>query len=177
MYDGGKYPLEHDLIADIDMYRGFFHLRLKFAPDDFVLLSPQDPDAGDSGLTPYQTSRKWSSWWFCNKCGVRCFTIRAPTEKAEVDAPTTSLMKLDLVDTAAASDSEKMPAWKLVREGFGESNQGGSNYFSLNAVTLDAHQNGLNLAEWHERQWVQYVDSLTDIKGWTTGKPHPGGIY
>jgi hypothetical protein len=152
-------------------------MRLKFAPDDFIVLSPQDPEAEGSGMTPYQTSMKRSKWWFCSKCGVRCFTTRAPVERAEVEVPVQSLQRLGLRDSSAESDAVKVPAWKLVKEGFGESIHGGTNYFSLNAVTLDAQQPGLDLAEWHERQWVQYVDSLTDRKGWLTGKPHPGGIY
>lgn len=166
-------------IANKQICRGIFHLRLKSAPDDFILLSPLDPEAEDSGLTRYMTTAKKSTWWFCTTCGVRCFTARAASEQAEVDVPLKSLQQLEIpgaTDEADAGNVSRTPVWKLKKDGFAESPHGTS-YFSLNAVTLDAGQDGLDLAVWHEKQWVQYVDSLGDRKRWQTGKPHPGGIY
>lgn len=159
--------------------RGIFHLRLRSAPDDFLLLSPLEPEAEDSSLTRYLTALKRSSWWFCKICGVRCFTVRHPAENTEAEVPVESLQKLGIKEKSDAEgpdDVVKVPVYKLKSEGFAESPHGTS-YFSLNAVTLDAHQEGLNLAQWHENRWVQYVDSLGDGRGWKTGEPHPGGIY
>ena len=163
-------------VADDNLHRGIFHMRLKHAPDDFFVLSPLDPE-NDNVLSRYMTGQKRSSWWFCNKCGVRCFTTRHETEQAEVELPSKSLEQLGFTEHPEPSEDGlvKMPVWKIKNEGFAESPHGTS-YFSLNAVTLDAHQ-GLNLAAWHENKWVQYVDSLGDGKGWKTGEPHPGGIY
>jgi len=72
-------------------------------------------------------------------------------------------------------DAVNVPVWRLQKEGFGEGDSG-DNYFSVNAVTLDAHQEGLDLRVWHEKRWVQYFESLADKWRWH-GEPHPGGTY
>ena len=123
----------------------------------------------------YVTERKNSSWWFCNKCGVRCFTSRAPSEKLEVDVPLKSLQRLGMADAGASEEMVKTPVWRM-KEGFAESPIG-KNYFSLNGVTLDPYQEGLDLASWHEKQWIFYVDALENKGDWKTGSPHPWGIY
>jgi hypothetical protein len=160
--------------------RGIFHLRLKSAPDDFLLLSPLHPGAEDSGLTNYLTAQKRSSWWFCKTCGVRCFTIRADTGNTRADVSIKSLKKLGIQKALGVptnlEESVNVPVWKLKSDGFAESPLGDS-YFSLNAVTLDANQEGLDLAKWHENQWIQYCDSLSGEREWQTGRPHAGGIY
>ncbi|KIW06822.1 uncharacterized protein PV09_02502 [Verruconis gallopava] len=155
---------------------GIFHLRLKSPGDDFVLLSPLDPHADDSGMTKYMTPAKRSSWWFCKTCGVRCFTIRGPTEQAEVEVPAKSLEALGIKAADVRSDSTvKVKAWKPKDE-FVEK-AGGGDYLSINAVTLNPQQEGLDLALFHEKQWVAYVDSLNRKAESRFGKPHPGGIY
>jgi hypothetical protein len=157
--------------------RGIFHLRLKFAPDDFLLLSPSDPAADDSGMTLYMTNGKKSNWWFCKTCGVRCFTIRGETEHAEVEVETKSIRELG-IGTVAAEDNgvTKVKAWKLKKKGYAEVPDG-DNYFSVNAVTVNPKQNGLDLREWHERRWIAYVDSLERKESFKVGSPHVGGIY
>lgn len=51
-------------------------------------------------------------------------------------------------------------------------------YMSVNAYTLDAGQEGLDLREWTEKKWVMYLDCLTD-SGQTMGyeRPFEGGAY
>lgn len=128
------------------------------------------------------TSKKRSSWWFCKACGVRCFTVRAATENTRAKVPIKCLQKLGVKQALRAptdiEESVVVPVWKLTSEGFAESSTGDS-YFNLNAVTLDSHQEGLDLAKWHENQWIQYIDSLDESRdgGWQTGQPHAGGIY
>ena len=151
-------------------------MRLRAAPDDFVLVKPSNPESDDSGMTCYQTAAKRSSWWFCKQCGVRCFTSRAPSETTEVAVPLESLKKLGMRDEVEEGDVVTMPAWKLKKDGFAEAPQG-QNYFSVNVVTLDPHQELLDRAAWHENGWVQYVDSLGTEKGFRGGKPFPHGIY
>jgi hypothetical protein len=91
---------------------------------------------------------------------VRCFTVRADTEQAEVEVPTKSIRELDIEGNASESgETVKIKAWKLKKEGFQEGD-GGTSYFSINAVTLNPKQEGLDLASFHKNQWVAYVDSL-----------------
>lgn len=153
--------------------RGIFHLRLKDAAEDFFLLSPSNPGSAECGMTQYKTSAQRSSWWFCKTCGVRCFTSRGPSEKGEVDVPTSLLKKLDLA-TDEGDQTVKKTVWKMQSGAFAESRAGGTDYFSVNAVTLDKEQEGLNLAKWHENKWIKYIDSSDE---WKVGAPHIGGVY
>lgn len=50
-------------------------------------------------------------------------------------------------------------------------------YVSVNAVTLDAGQEGLDLREWHEKGWVLYLDCLNETEESRFGRPHVGGMY
>lgn len=68
---------------------------------------------------------------------------------------------------------EKVKAWKPKTEGWIEGDTG---YFSVNAHTLDAGQEGLDLREWHERGWIVYLDVTIEGKP-RFGKPHDGGMY
>jgi len=52
-------------------------------------------------------------------------------------------------------------------------------YLSVNAQTLDAGQEGLELREWTEKKWVMYLNCLAD-EGWEVGRyerPFAGGVY
>jgi len=151
---------------------GIFHLRLASAPDDFLVLSPLDPEALDSGITNYMCNAKKSNWFFCSTCGVRCFTIRGDTENAEVELPVDVLQAVGL--DAKESDG-KVKVWKPVKEGWKEG-KGGDNYFSLNATTLNEGQEGLDLRAFHDNGVIGYVDSLDRTAGNST-KPHRGGMY
>ncbi len=48
-------------------------------------------------------------------------------------------------------------------------------YLTVNAITLEPGQEGLDLTEWTEKGWIRYLDlngSLDQI-----GVPNPGGMY
>lgn len=54
-------------------------------------------------------------------------------------------------------------------------------YLSVNAATLEARQEGLNLREWHEKGWITYLDTLGEQPN-ENGEdrlrvPHIGGMY
>lgn len=51
-----------------------FHVHPANPRDDFMLLSPLDPD---HELSTYQCYDKELKFYFCPKCGVRCFTLVA----------------------------------------------------------------------------------------------------
>jgi len=141
---------------------GILHLRLADAPSDFVLLSPLNGEEGlGEGMKEYKCNVGKSSWFFCGECGVRCFTVFGEGEVVEVELP---------------DAKEKVKAWRVVKEGFREGKDG-DGYFSLNAATLEAGQEGLDLREWHENGWVAYCDSLDNEGTWRFGRPHRGGMY
>jgi hypothetical protein len=152
---------------------GIFHLRVPSAPDDFLLLSPLNPEASDSGVTSYLCNAKKSSWYFCSTCGVRCFTIRGDSENAEVEVPSGVLHAVG-VDTKEEGET-KVKVWRPAKEGWKEG-RGGTSYFSLNATTLNEGQEGLDLRAFHDNGWIGYVDSLHRTGGESL-KPHPGGMY
>jgi hypothetical protein len=150
-----------------------FHLRLASAPDDFLLLSPLNPQASDSGMKGYLCNAQKSSWYFCSTCGVRCFTIRGDTENAEVGLASEVLRNLGL--EAKEEGDTQVKVWRPAKEGWQEK-RGGTSYFSLNATTLNEGQEGLDLRAFHENGWIGYVDSL-DRTAADSMKPHRGGMY
>lgn len=54
-------------------------------------------------------------------------------------------------------------------------------YLSVNAATLDARQEGLDLREWQEKGWIAYLDYLEETPEKNgedrLGVPHIGGMY
>jgi hypothetical protein len=140
---------------------GIFHLRLRDAPNDFYLLSPSDPTIAGSGVASYRCNAMASVWYFCTTCGVRCFTLRGNSEIEEVEL-----------------EGKKVKVWKAATEGWREASgpRPRPSYFSINAITLDVGQKGLDLRQWHENGWIRYVDSLDGTVGaWE--KPQRGGTY
>jgi hypothetical protein len=64
----------------------------------------------------------------------------------------------------------------LKKEGWSE-REGGSNYLSVNASTLEPGQEGFNLKEWTEKGWIAYVDAKDNVGEYRLGEPHGGGMY
>lgn len=135
---------------------GFFHVRPMDPPNDFQLLSPSDP----SQLGDYTCYSKRIHWYFCSKCGVRCFSFSGDgeTSEAEVDGETRKVW------------APKVELWKGM-------DRGGTSYLSINAQTLEAGQVGLNLLEWTEKQWIAYMDYLHLVGEPRLKEPYPGGTY
>jgi hypothetical protein len=54
-------------------------------------------------------------------------------------------------------------------------------YLSVNAATLEAGQEGLDLREWAEKGWIAYLDTLSapqlEPRENRLGKPYEGGMY
>jgi hypothetical protein len=153
---------------------GIFHLRLAHPPSDFLLLSPVEPKTPDdegSGVSAYKCNAAISKWYFCSKCGVRVFTINAEKEVADAEVPARLLGKKD-----AGEQLEKVKVWKCKNDGWDERSDDPTSYFSLNAMGLDALQEGLDLRKWQDWGVVEYCDSLYDEGDWAP-KPYVGGIY
>lgn len=136
---------------------GFFHIRPMDSPNDFQLLSPADP----SQLSDYTCFDHWIHWYFCPKCGVHCFSFNGDSEIREAD-----------------EDGEKRKVWAPKVEGWLEDDKGAdSSYLSINAQTLEPGQEGLNMLEWTEKQWIAYIDCLDLVGDTRLKEPHEGGTY
>lgn len=81
---------------------------------------------------------------FCGVCGVRCFTFRDEGEVKEVEVEINGV-------------NGKRKVWSVKRDGWEE------NGLSVNACTLDAGQEGLDLREWMEKGWIEYRDEKWDL--------------
>lgn len=142
---------------------GFFHVRLQDSPNDFVLLSPVDPE---TQLLDYTCFDKRIHWYFCGKCGVRCFAFAGEGEISEVD--------LDKMEGKKEPKGLLKKVWKPKAENWIEGKTG---YLSVNATTLEPEQQGLDLREWTEKQWITYLDVLHSVRKEDSFVPHEGGMY
>ncbi|KAL3422953.1 hypothetical protein PVAG01_04701 [Phlyctema vagabunda] len=134
---------------------GIFHVRLQDSPNDFVLLSPLNPE---EALSDYRCFEAKTHWYFCGDCGVRCFAFRGEAEVREQDV-----------------EGELKQIWAPKREGWVEGD--GNSYLSVNAASLEPRQEGLDLSEWTEKGWIVYLDMLDEKEKNRLGKPHVGGMY
>lgn len=75
----------------------------------------------------------------------------------------------------AAEEGVERQVWTPKRGSWAEN--GGGSYVTINAATLDAGQEGLDLREWHEKGWIVYLDCLAEEEEARTLKPHVGGMY
>ncbi|KAK0119947.1 hypothetical protein ONS95_011371 [Cadophora gregata] len=148
---------------------GHFHIRLDWAPQDFVLLSPLDPltELGD-----YTCNAGSIHWPFCKNCGGRCFLFVGQGETAEVD--------LDDIGVNG-KDGKKMgkrTIWRPKAEGWDEHKAGC--YLSVNGYTVDYGQEGFELGEFTANKLVAYLDCL-ELSGRERepryDKPYEGGAF
>lgn len=77
-------------------------------------------------------------------------------------------------DGAGAEMTQEV--WTPEPEGWVE-RQGVTCYLSVNATTLEARQEGLDLREWVDRKLVAYVDCLDMTLDARCERPHVGGVY
>jgi hypothetical protein len=65
--------------------------------------------------------------------------------------------------------------WVPKEEGWVDNETG---LLRVNALSLDAKQEGLDLREWVEKKWVQYCNGLDEVpQSGKHDKPHQGGAY
>ncbi|KAK5651614.1 hypothetical protein OQA88_11887 [Cercophora sp. LCS_1] len=139
---------------------GIMHIRLPSPPDDFLLLSPLKPfeELGD-----YQCNEEKLHFFFCKACGMRCFSFMGEGELVEKEV-----------------GNETKTVWCPKRGWYEDLTK----YMSVNAYTLDAGQERLDLREWTEKKWVMYLDCLVDTDQTvytpppiTYERPYEGGAY
>ncbi|KAF2425737.1 hypothetical protein EJ08DRAFT_652033 [Tothia fuscella] len=70
---------------------------------------------------------------------------------------------------------EKKTVWVPKEAGWVEGS--GLSYSSINAHSLDAGKDGLDLREWHEKSWISYLDCLDEKEADRFELPHRGGAY
>jgi hypothetical protein len=133
---------------------GLFHLFLKSPVEDFILLSPLDPETG--GLGDYQCNAKNNHYYFCKNCGVRCFAFAGTGEVVEVDE-----------GVWGKEEGTKVKARRPTTV----------NYLSVNALSLETGQ-GLDLKTFKDNNWIWYFDMKHDGKGPPrVGQPYEYGYY
>jgi len=141
-----------------------FHVHPANQRDDFILLSPLDPN---QGLSTYEWKTKERKYYFCPKCGVRCFTFGGVGESAVVD----------LAELADAKDAKegKREIWQAKWDGEEESRP----YLSVNGTTID-YREDFDLRVLTEQKKVQYFDGRSpeeNEKEARWDRPHYGGCY
>ena len=139
----------------------FFHANPAHARDDFMLLSPLDPDRD---LSIYQCYSKKLKYYFCPKCGVRCFTFGGVGETGVVEF------------TELGENKEgKREVWRAKWDGEVETEP----YVSVNATTIDFRED-LDFRLFTEEKRVQYLDGRSPAekeKEARWNRPHYGGSY
>jgi hypothetical protein len=139
-----------------------FHVHPANPRDDFMLLSPLDPD---HELSTYQCYDKKRKFYFCPKCGVRCFTFGGVGET-------------DVVDFTELGDNKegKREVWRAKWDGENDTRP----YVSVNATTIDFRED-FDLRVLTEEKRVQYFDNRSEPeekkKEARWDRPHYGGSY
>jgi len=140
---------------------GFFHVRVPDSPRDFYLLSPVD----EAGLSEYRCSDKVLRWLFCSNCGVRCFIFKGLGEVVDVDLE---------AEMGRGSEGKVTRVWRCKAEGWKEGTTG---YLSVNALTLEQGQEGLDLREIVDKKWVAYLDCKEYKEEVRFDYPQVGGTW
>jgi hypothetical protein len=154
----------------------FFHVHPANPRDDFMLLSPLDPD---TGLSTYQCNDRKRKYYFCPKCGVRCFTFTGVGERA------TATDVMEFTDTTV-----QLPVGENKKEGKrefwrakwdGEPNDDETRpYLSVNATTIHVRED-FDLRLLTEEKRVKYLDGRSEPeeeeKEARWDRPHYGGCY
>jgi hypothetical protein len=141
---------------------GYLHVRPAHGPSDFFLLAPTEPFTNLADYT------KRSHWFFCKTCGVRCFTFGGEGELVDKDFRDAQ----EFGENPKVSDLGRLTVWHPK-----EVSGGASQYLSINGMTLDAKQEGLDLREWAEKKWLMYCDMLDEQEEERFDRPHVGGAY
>ncbi|OAQ57999.1 hypothetical protein VFPPC_11748 [Pochonia chlamydosporia 170] len=144
--------------------RGHFHIRPLSPTDDFLLLSPLDPleQLGD-----YQCGEKRLHFLSCKTCAVGLFIFEGEGEVVE----------LDLEELGVHGRGERGTKTQLWRPKKGGGHPELGNYVSVNGHTVDANQDGFDMRELTEKNFVMYCDCFGDETPPRYGKPQVHGCY
>ncbi|KAJ8103500.1 hypothetical protein POJ06DRAFT_242062 [Lipomyces tetrasporus] len=140
---------------------GIFHVRVADSPHDFYLLSPLDL----AELSDYTCFNKKIHWLFCPTCGVRCFAVMGKGKVVDIDLEAA---------LGNESDGKTTQVWGVEEEGWKEDKTG---YLSVNALTIEPGQEGLDLRELAQKKWIQYLDVRDGKEEDRYDYPHEGGTW
>lgn len=143
----------------------YFHINLADPKSDFILLSPLDPL---KELTNYKCAEKAQNLLFCPTCGIRAFINEGPEGKPLGKLVSKDLSKIGLSLSQLQQlgfESERDATDVTVHVPCDEWDSAATHSLRINAHALDKGQEMLDLREWHERKWVQYVNWLDEIDG------------
>jgi hypothetical protein len=173
---------------------GIFNIRFPDPPSEFKLLSPIitsdrsttettsgnssadektrskgegnfggiDTGEGRGKLGCYTAVDHILNFFFCNTCGVHCFILTGEGELVEDEELGRKVWRIKRVQAGGE---------------FKESVDDYTGYFALNGRTLDQGQEGANLAEWKDNEWVSYLDCKEYEGEERYSRPHPWGAY
>lgn len=116
---------------------------------------------------------------FCPGCGIRTFIARGAEgdgfgKAVSRDLSTIGLSEAQLKRLGFESevDAKDVKAYVPVDE------WGPGYLLRVNAFALDADQKGLDLREWQEKGWVQYVNWYDEVQGAASHeRPYRFGAY
>ncbi|KUL87462.1 hypothetical protein ZTR_04535 [Talaromyces verruculosus] len=148
---------------------GYFHMRLPDAANQFFVLSPPDLES----MSDYRCGSGHVQWFFCPKCGVRCFAAAGPWIKNEISR--------DLVDKAISpkrfEGGKSLSVWRMDPAVYLEMKTG---YVSINALTIDQdqlHDQSLDLRHLVDEKAVEYMDGKEGKGERRYTYPHEGGAW
>lgn len=147
---------------------GTLHVRVPFAPDDFLLLSPLDPL---SELGTYKRRPDGFNFLFCKNCGTRCLTFMGEGENVEVD--------LGELGIEGEEKGKVTKVWRPKKEGWKEGRANGC-YLSVNGHSIEAGQEGFDIGVFVDNDWVLYYDYRElhrEARPQKYGTPHEFGAY
>jgi hypothetical protein len=113
---------------------------------------------------------------FCKTCGVRCFSLVGEGEVLEKEVPEVKIpgrMEEGNEVPERNIGGVKTKVWVPKEKSEGEY----GTILSVNAYTLEAKQEGLDMREWHEKGLICYLDTLDEKEGERYDRPHIGGAY
>ncbi|KIW15259.1 hypothetical protein PV08_05304 [Exophiala spinifera] len=157
----------------------FFHVHPAHPRDDFMLLSPLDPDRE---LSTYQCFEKLRKYYFCPTCGVRCLTFGGVGETVALEGDDAVLVGGGGGGEAAEAEEEGggggVPARQVWRAKW-DGDKDTTPYVAVNGTTIDPRED-FDLRLLTEQKRVQYFDGWSDPKDekdprWD--RPHDRGCY
>jgi hypothetical protein len=155
---------------------GFLHVHPAHPADDFMLLAPLNPD---HELGVYQCYDMRLKYYFCAKCGVRCFTFgggEGEKHVANLSGPESNL-GYDGDDSGSNGNKEgkRREVWRAKWDGKAETRP----YLSVNGTTIE-HREDFDLRILTEDKRVQYFDGRSvpeEERKARWNRPHYGGCY
>ncbi|KAK9490130.1 hypothetical protein V1508DRAFT_458030 [Lipomyces doorenjongii] len=154
---------------------GYLHVRVPDSPRAFYLLAPTDPAAE---LRDYTCGSGRVHWYFCRECGVRCFAVAGAGAGAVVDVDMERVVEGGLEVEGEGEGGKKVTkttkAWVVKDDGWVENRTG---YLSINGLTLEPGQQGLDLRELKNKGWIEYLDRKEDKHEGRFEYPHEGGTW